>query len=84
MALPGKTLDSAVFGSFRPPIWPCDFRTVFEGVVPVGEEIPPPSKGGRVPKTEELGTAGYQPDICRFQKTIAVAIEQYQRIAKVL
>jgi hypothetical protein len=31
------------------PVWPCDFRSVFKGVVPIGEESSPHS--------------GYQPDV---------------------
>ena len=61
MALPGKAPKSAAFGKFHSPILAFRFRPVFERVVALGEELSPPSKGCRVLKTEELGTAGYQP-----------------------
>ena len=51
------------FQQFSSPIWPCNFRATFEGAVPIREEIPPPSKERRVPKTEELGTPGHHPEV---------------------
>jgi hypothetical protein len=31
---PGNALESAVFADVHPPIWPCDFRSVFKGWFP--------------------------------------------------
>ena len=56
MPLPGNALKSAVFADVHAPIWPSDYRSVFEGVISIGEELPPHTKGCGVPKTLELRT----------------------------
>jgi hypothetical protein len=63
MASPGNAPKSAIYGAFRPPILPYDFRGLF------GEDHPavfwrvPTGAGWYVPKTLELGTTGFQPDV---------------------